>query len=181
MTSDPTSHGAVLWMEHEGRIYSPETSLRKATREDFEDSVWKGGHPGVCRAVYQYGAYPNGGSYCRAITSEIARNLARRSLVSAIVPIEAVRAFLESEGEDYFRQDEEVAALHGRATRLRPNAVPRTTPAVSPRKRARKLSPEELRAQPQFKLPISGGKKKDNLARRSEAEHGRCSRAMLAD
>jgi hypothetical protein len=159
----------VLWMEYEDDIYSPETSLRRATRENFEDDIWRGEYPGVCHAVYSYGTYPNGGSYCREITLEIASGMARRSFEQAIEPIPTVCAFLEAAGEVWFKERRE-GVISPRPMQMHEEIAPARSPA-KPRKRVKTASPEELRAQPQFKLPIAGGKKKaDSHSRPKDKE-----------
>jgi hypothetical protein len=169
MRQSPTTHSMVLWMEYDGDIYSPETSLGRATRENFEDDIWRGEYPGVCHAVYSYGTYPNGGSYCREITLEIASGMTRRSFEQEIEPIPAVCAFLEAAGEVWFKERRE-GVISPRLIQMREEIAPARSRAKR-RKGAKKASPEELRAQPQFKLPIAGGKKKaDSPSRPNDKE-----------
>jgi len=158
MRASPTTHGVILWMEYEGDIYSPETSHGRATREIFEDEIWHGEHLGMCHAIYSYGAYPNGGSYCRDITLEVASSVARRSFDQALEPIPAVCAFLQAAGEEWFQERRE-GVIAARPMPASEEAAP-ARPQAKFRKRVKKLSPEELRAQPQLKLPIAGGKSK---------------------
>ncbi|MFI5013919.1 MAG: hypothetical protein ACHQAY_16385 [Hyphomicrobiales bacterium] len=163
MSINATDHACILWMELDGDIYSPEVSLGRATRDMIVRDLGDGAYKGTCHAVYSYGTYRNGGSYCSEITSEIARALSRRSLEASAEPCGSVRAFLDAEGLEYFRDAGE------RADRLRPQdrlfQLHRPAKPASPKakraprqRRAKPLSPEELRAQPQFKLPIQGGK-----------------------
>jgi hypothetical protein len=158
MRASPTTHGVILWMEYEGDIYCPETSHARATRENVEDDIWHGEHLGVCHAVYSYGAYPNGGSYCRDVTLEVASSVARRSFEQALEPIPAVCAFLQAAGEEWFQERRE-GVIADRPMPVSQEAAPARQQAKS-RKRTKQLSPEELRAQPQLKLPIAGGKSK---------------------
>lgn len=149
-----TAQSVIVWMDDDGDLYIPETSLKDANEDSIEQDIWTGEHAGVCQAIYSYGAFWNGGSYCVDITDRIAERLSRRSLTAAREPVEAARRFLEERGLDYHQGDvwraEPLQIMEAReATR---SAKPK------PKRKRKVLTPEELRAQPQFKLPIEGGK-----------------------
>jgi len=146
-------------MELDGEIYSPRMPLGRARLDVIERDIWNGAHAGVCHAVYSYGSHPNGGGFCREVTQEVAARLGRMSF-SARDEIRApLRAFLEAMGVTYREHREprrdgphdhpfEMEAPPEPASRAKRGAA---------RRRSRALTPEELRAQPQLKLPIVGG------------------------
>jgi len=152
MSPNPTDRACLLWMDLEGEIFSPGMSLGRATREMIERDIWNGAYSGVCHAVYSYGSYANGGSYCRDITREVAESLWRMSLAGKSRPAASAIAFLEKFelelAEERFEPLLDAAALGASSAK----------PRKARRRRAKELTPEELRAQPQFKLPIPGGK-----------------------
>ncbi|SEE29961.1 hypothetical protein SAMN05444161_5364 [Rhizobiales bacterium GAS191] len=159
MSANPTDRACVLWMELDGEIYSPAMSLGRATQETIERDIWNGAHAGVCHAVYSYGSFANGGSYCREITREVAERLGRMSLASSGKPAASALAFLEMFGVGHC--DAGAAAPARSDDRPVFAQMPAGSAAKRPparKRRAKVLSPEELRAQPQFKLPIAGGK-----------------------
>jgi hypothetical protein len=150
VSTNPTDRAYVLWMKRDGEIYSPGMSLDRATQESIEGDIWNGVHAGICHAVYSYGSFANGGIYCREITQEIAERLGRMSFEGGSRPAAAALSFLESFG-----------VAHRRLASVRPDERTAKAPAKRApvrKRRAKVLSPEELRAQPQFKLPIAGGK-----------------------
>jgi hypothetical protein len=146
-------------MERQGEIYSPAMTLSRSSEEAVERDLWECTYAGVCHSVYRYGTHANGGSYCREITQEVAARLGRLSRALRRQPAEPVRSFLDAFGVQFFE---------GRPADERPAYQPfemRAPQATGPSKRmprrksrAKRLNPEELRAQPQFKLPIAGGK-----------------------
>ena len=163
MSRGATDHALLLWMEGEGEIYSPAMTLSRSSEEAVTRDLWECAHAGVCHSVYRYGTHANGGSYCREITQDIAARLGRLSLVMRREPAEPVRAFLEAFGVAFFGEGEERAAREHHA--YPPFEMRAPQPSASLRKmskrksRAKRLSPDELRVQPQFKLPITGGKR----------------------
>jgi hypothetical protein len=171
VTRNATAHAHVLWMDLDGDIYSPEMSLSRATAEMIERDIWNGIYPGVCHAVYSYGTYANGGSYCSEVTQDVATRLGRMSFAGRRGPAEPARAFLDAMGIAYF--DEGRAApqewpKHQPFELQAPNSPGSPVKRSAPQKRrSRSPSPPELRAQPQFKLPIAGGK--DSLSPRLES------------
>lgn len=162
MSRGATDHALVLWMEGESEIYSPAMTLSRGSEEAVARDLWECAHAGVCHSVYRYGTHANGGSYCREITQDIAARLGRLSLAMRREPAESVRAFLEAFGVAFFGEGEERAAREHHA--YPPFEMSAPQPGAPSRKmqkrksRAKGLSPEELRVQPQFKLPIMGGK-----------------------
>jgi hypothetical protein len=170
----------ILWMELDGEIYSPKMPLSRATFEAIERDIWNGAYAGVCHAVYSYGARPNGGSFCREVTQDLAARLAEMSYTARGDVKASVRAFLEALGIDYYgRRMPSPSGLEGEPFEMRspPDSVSRPRRA-SPKRRQRAMSPEELRRQPQLKLPIAGGRSgaaqpaSGNLAVESEHDEG---------
>jgi hypothetical protein len=153
VSTNPTDRAYVLWMKRDGEIYSPGMSLDRATQDSIERDIWNGVHAGICHAVYSYGAFANGGSYCREITQEVAERLGRMSFESGSRPAAAALSFLETFGVEHRRL---AAPPSARPDDRTAQAPAKRAPAR--KRRAKVLSPEELRAQPQFKLPIAGGK-----------------------
>jgi hypothetical protein len=149
-------------MEREGEIYSPGMTLGRSSEEAIERDLWECSHAGVCHSVYRYGTHGNGGSYCREITQEVAARLGRLSLAARRRPAEPVRAFLQAFGVEFFGEDEEHVPSGVPSYPLFEMRAPQPSESAkrtSRRKsRAKRLDPEELRLQPQFKLPIAGGK-----------------------
>ncbi|MBV9519921.1 MAG: hypothetical protein JO068_17565 [Hyphomicrobiales bacterium] len=162
MSRSATDHGLILWMEREGDIYSPAMRLSQSSEEAIERDLWECVHAGACHSIYRYGTHANGGSYCREITEEVAARLGRLSLSMRRPPAGPVRSFLEAHGVEFF------ASIPERLDRDLPASPPFQMQAPqsggSAKKSARRksrskpLTPEELRAQPQFKLPIAGGR-----------------------
>lgn len=172
MSRNATGHALVLWMERDGEIYSPAMVLARSSEEALERDLWECAYAGVCHSIYRYGTHGNGGSYCREITPEVAARLGRLSLATRRRPAEPVRVFLQNFGEDFFDEIEAPAAdVLARPFEMwapRPSA---TSTRVPRRKsRAKRLDPEDLRAQPQFKLPIAGGKAISSHSTEGEAE-----------
>jgi hypothetical protein len=150
-----TASRVVLWMQDAaGDIYSPERRLADANEPAIEDDIWNGENVGVCHSIYAYGSYDNGGSWCCDITGRIAERLAQRSLDGRREPAEAVRAFLEQEGYAYHGSEIWTSESLRDPAPTRPAAQP----AAKLKRRAKILTPEQMREQPQFKLPIAGGK-----------------------
>ena len=149
-------------MEREGEIYSPAMTLGRSSEEAVERDLWECSHAGVCHSVYRYGTHANGGSYCREITQELAARLGRLSLAARRRPAEPVRAFLQALGVEFFGEDEEHVPSDVSSYppfEMRAPQENESARRTSRRKsRAKRLDPEELRTQPQFKLPIAGGK-----------------------
>jgi hypothetical protein len=162
VTGNATAHAHVLWMDLDGDIYSPEMSLSRATAEMIERDIWNGTYPGVCHAVYSYGTYANGGSYCSEVTQDVATRLGRMSFAGRRGPAAPARAFLDAMGIAYFDE--------GRAgSQVGPKQQPFELQAPDlPDSPVKSPSLPELRAQPQFKLPIAGGK--DSQSPRFENE-----------
>ena len=161
-----TGDAHVVWMEFDGELYSPRTPLSRATLELIERDIWNGAYAGVCHAVYSYGSHANGGGYCREVTQDLAERLGRMSFTGRGAVAAPVRAFLEAMGVDYY---EDRSSRRGEMSvePFQMLAPPEPVPAArrgSPRRRSRSLSPEELRAQPQLKLPIAGGKTGEAVA-----------------
>ena len=166
------SEAHVLWMERDGEIYSPAMPLRRSTPELIARDLWNGAYTGVCHAVYSYGAYPNGGSFCREVTQDVAERLGEMSFATSDEASTPVRAFLETAGvacreaRGGMRREPEGEAFEMVSP---PEPTVRTRRNASKR-RAKALTPEELRAQPQFKLPIAGGRAEVSRARDLIAE-----------
>jgi hypothetical protein len=162
MSRGGTDHALVLWMEGEGEIYSPAMTLGRSSEEAIARDLWECAHAGVCHSVYRYGTHANGGSYCREITQDVATRLGRLSLAMRREPAEPVRAFLKASGIDYFGEEVEPVArdfaAHPPFEMQSPEQGEISRKMPRRKSRSRRLTPEELRAQPQFKLPISGGK-----------------------
>ena len=162
MSRSATDHGFVLWMEREGEIYSPSMPLCRNAQDAIESDIWQCVHAGVCHSIYRYGSERNGGSYCREITEEVAARLGRMSFSARREPASPVRRFLEAFGVEFYTQVDDRLALDRRAYPHFEMEAPRADlPARknSRRKgRSKPLTAEELRAQPQFKLPIPGGR-----------------------
>jgi hypothetical protein len=155
-----TGEAHVLWMELDGEIYSPAVPLQRATLELIERDLWNGAYAGVCHAVYSYGAYPNGGSFCRDVTREVAARLGGMSFAATDEVKAPVRSFLEAMGvacrEDRARpRDRPAREVFEMVSPVEPVARARRNAA---KRRQRTPTPQELRAQPQLKLPIAGGK-----------------------
>jgi hypothetical protein len=155
-----TGDAHILWMELDGEIYSPKMALGRATFEAIARDIWNGAYAGICHAVYSYGARENGGSFCREVTQDLAARLAEISLSARGEVQPSVRAFLEAGGVDYCgRGAPSLNEPAGEPFEMTspPDPVSRSRRA-SLRRKARVPSPEELRSQPQFKLPIPGGR-----------------------
>ncbi len=151
-------------------------SLGRSSEAAIERDLWEGAYPGVCQRIYSYGTHANGGSYCREITQDVAARLGRLSLATRRRPAESVRAFLEAFGIEYF--GETVGARRARiggSSTLRDAAASvgrARTQNARRKRRAKPLSAQELRAQPQFKLPIAGGKEGEGSRSDDAAERG---------
>jgi hypothetical protein len=176
VSASATDHAVVLWMQHERDIYSPEMSLGRSSEAAIERDLWEGAYPGVCQGIYSYGTHANGGSYCREITQDVAARLGRLSLATRRRPAESVRAFLEAFGIGYFGETVE----HGERElgapppfEMQPPRSDERARKMSRRKRrAKPLSAQELWAQPQFKLPIAGGREGEGSRSDDDAERG---------
>jgi hypothetical protein len=105
----------------------------------------------VCHAAYSYGASDSGAARLSDATPEVARLLSDRSFDAGREPPEPVRLFLEEEGTDYYGRERYPVPVE------RPQPHTAAVPAMAKRRR-KPLTPEQLREQPQFKLPITGGK-----------------------
>jgi hypothetical protein len=149
-------------MEREGEIYSPVMTLNRSSEEALERDLWECAHAGVCHSIYRYGTHGSGGSYCREITHEVAARLGRLSLAMRRKPAEPVCVFLETFAVEFFGKGEGIGARDLPAYppfEMRAPQQEEPSRTLTRRKsRGKRLSPEELRAQPQLKLPISGGR-----------------------
>jgi len=146
-------------MELEGEIYSPSLPLGRARLDLIERDIWNCAYPGICHSVYRYGSQQNGGGYCREVTDEVAARLGRLSFAAQDEVRAPVRAFLEAMGvscrEDAAAMKVEPAPAFEMVSPPEPAARARH---AGTKRRARPVSAEELRAQPQLKLPIAGGR-----------------------
>ncbi len=162
MSRAATAHALLVWMDREGEIYSPEMTLSRSSEEAVERDLWECVHDGVCHSVYRYGAHANGGSYCREITQEVAARLGRLSFALRRKPAEPVCIFLEASAVEFFGRGEGIGARrpvdHPPFEMRAPEQKEPSRILARRKNRGKQPSPEELRAQPQFKLPISGGK-----------------------
>jgi hypothetical protein len=164
--SRPEGDAHILWMERDGELYSPEMPLSRASLDLIERDIWNGTYAGVCRAVYSYGTHANGGGYCREVTQEVAARLGEMSFAGRDAVKAPVRAFLEAMGVAFaerrpLREEAEAEPFEMIAP---PEPVARARRAGA-RKRMKALTPAELRAQPQLKLPIAGGKSAEGPAK----------------
>jgi hypothetical protein len=147
-------------MERHGEVYSPAMPLRRATLDLIALDLWNGAYSGTCHAVYSYGAFSNGGSFCREVTQEIAARLGEISFATAEAAKPAVRTFLAEMGiawRDSGERSQEAPPVEAFAMVSPPEPAARAKRSPAKR-RPRTPTPQELRAQPQFKLPIAGGK-----------------------
>ncbi len=155
-----TDDACILWMELDGEVYSPDMPLSRASLELICRDIWNGAYAGICRAVYRYGAPANGGSYCREVTQEVAARLGEMSFAASDAPRASVRTFLEAMGIAYDKggAPQSVEAARPAFEMVSPPEPASRTRRASLRRKAKAPTPQELRAQPQLKLPIAGGK-----------------------
>jgi hypothetical protein len=153
----PADAACVLWMQHEGEIYSPKMPLERATFELIARDLWNGAYPGICHSVLCYGAHANGGGYCREITQDLAARLGEMSFSARDEMKGPVRAFLEAMGVPYRGHGAGRGVDASFEMVAPPEPVTRAKRAGA-RKRAKPATAAELRAQPQLKLPIAGGR-----------------------
>ena len=176
VSASATDHAVVLWMQHEGDIYSPEMSLGRSSEAAIERDLWEGAYPGVCQGIYSYGTHANGGSYCREITQDVAARLGRLSLATRRRPAELGARLSRSLRHRIFRRNGGAwRARIGGSSILRDAAASvgrARTQNDSSKRRAKPLSALELRAQPQFKLPIAGGREGEGSRSDDAAERG---------